>query len=225
MAAQGLANNTPLAPPFPRPGTALVPLAPMADDINQSKRRVTYHPHIDTQASASNLISPDLNASLQNIGSRIRRSVSEGYATHRFSPTSIQAGGQASINDDPIFRSSNDTLRAVYSQPSTSALVPSDRKRGRMEATIDERDEQSEDGSAAVQSASVITASDLAYSRPIKPLRRTPRRFGQTKSLPAAVFASSGGVDKPSLDEEVWEEEDWSASAFSGETANTERLE
>ncbi|KAF8505827.1 hypothetical protein F5888DRAFT_1630583 [Russula emetica] len=200
----------------------------MVDDINQSKRRLTHHPHTDTQASTSQLshsISPDLNARLQNIGSRIRRSVSEGYATHRFSPTSIQAEGQASINDAPIFRSSNDTLHAVYSQFSTSALVPSDKKRGRMEPTVDERDEQSEDGSAAVQSASVITANDLACSRPIKPLRRSPRTFGQTKSLPATVFASSGGGDQPSVDAGIWEEEDWSASAFSGETVNTQRLD
>ena len=127
-------------------------------------------------------------------------------------------------NDAPIFRSSNDTLHAVYSQFSTSALVPSDRKRGRMEPTVDEREEQSEDGSAAVQSASVVTASDLA-SRPIKPLRRTPRTFGQTKSLPATVFALSGGDDQPSLDAGEWEEDDWSSSAFTGETVNTQRLE
>jgi hypothetical protein len=94
-----------------------------------------------------------------------------------------------------------------------------------MEPTVDERDEQTEDGSAGVQSASVITANDLACSRPIKPLRRTPRAFGQTKSLPATVFALSGGGDgQPSLDAEVWEEEDWSASAFSGETVNSQRL-
>jgi hypothetical protein len=131
------------------------------------------------------------------------------------------------MNDSPIFRSSNDTLHAVYSQFSTSALVPpSDKKRGRMEPTVDERDEQSEDGGAAVQSASVITANDLACSRPIKPLRRTPRTFGQTKSLPATVFALSRGDDQPSLDAGEWEEEeDWSASAFTGDTVNTERME
>lgn len=93
-----------------------------------------------------------------------------------------------------------------------------------MESTVDEGDEQSEDGSAAVQSASVITANDLACSRPIKPLRRTPRKFGQTKSLPATVFgSSSGGDDQRPL--EVWEEEDWSESAFTGERVNTQRLE
>jgi hypothetical protein len=91
-----------------------------------------------------------------------------------------------------------------------------------MEPTVDERDEQSEE---AVQSDSVITANDLACSRPIKPLRRTPRRFGQTKSLPASVFASTTGGDNPtSHDAETWEEEDWSASAFSGETVKTEGL-
>ena len=97
-----------------------------------------------------------------------------------------------------------------------------------MEPTVDERDEQSEDGSAAVQSASVITANDLACSRPVKPLRRTPRTFGHTKSLPATVFASpSGGDDQASLDAEVWEEEDWSAGAFYGDAVKTQtqRLE
>ncbi len=94
-----------------------------------------------------------------------------------------------------------------------------------MELTIDERDEQSEDSSAGVQSASVITANDLASARPIKPLRRTPRTFGQTKSLPATVFATSAGADcPPCLDAGVWEEEDWSASAFSGETVNSQRM-
>jgi len=92
-----------------------------------------------------------------------------------------------------------------------------------MESAIDERDEHSEDGSTAVQSSSVITANDLACSRPIKPLRRTPRTFGQTKSLPAHVFASS--TDDPTChDADAWEEEDWSANAFSGETVRTERL-
>jgi len=91
-----------------------------------------------------------------------------------------------------------------------------------MEPTVDE---QTEDDSAAVQSASVITANDLACSRPIKPLRRTPRTFGQTKSLPAAVFALSGGGDQPSVDAGMWEEDDWSAGAFSGERENTQRLE
>jgi hypothetical protein len=100
-----------------------------------------------------------------------------------------------------------------------------------MEATLDERDEDPEGGgtaqdSAAMQSTSVITANDLACSRPIKPLRRTPRAFGQTKSLPAFVLASSGGGENQTcLDTGLQEEEDWSATAFSGDPSKIQTLE
>lgn len=97
-----------------------------------------------------------------------------------------------------------------------------------MESTVDERDEHLEGGSsdpAATQSTSVITANDLACSRPIKPLRRTPRAFGQTKSLPASAFASSGGGEnQTSLDPGSQEEEDWSTTAFSGDPLKTQTL-
>ena len=142
----------------------------------------------------------------------------------------MQSDKQDPINDAAIFRSSNDTLHAVYSQFPSSIRAPSDRKRVRMESTVDERDEHSDGGStlqdsAGMQSTSVITASDLACSRPVKPLRRTPRAFGQTLSLPASVFASSrGGENQTLLDESPQEEEDWSAAAFSGDPLNTQNL-
>lgn len=130
------------------------------------------------------------------------------------------------INDATIFRSSNDTLRAVYSQFTSPNLAPSDRKRVRLESTPDERDEhpQGSNDDAEMQSNSVITANDLACSRPIKPLRRTPRTFGQTKSLPAVVFGSSGGEQDQTCPDADLQEEDWSASAFSGDSFKTETL-
>jgi len=208
------------------------------DDQILSKRRLTQDARTASdasfQSSASELISPDLNARLQNIGSRIRRSVSDGYATHRFSPASVQsADKQDPINDVAIFRSSNDTLHAVYSQFPSSIRAPSDRKRVRMESTVDERDEHFDRAttvhdSNGTQNTSVITTSDLACSRPIKPLRRTPRGFGQTKSLPASVFASSssGGENQIPLDgsSQSQEEEDWSAEAFSGDPLKRQNL-
>ncbi|KAI0005070.1 hypothetical protein BJV74DRAFT_322710 [Russula compacta] len=199
------------------------------DTVDQlSKRRLTHDPRAPQVPSPPDLVSPDLNLRLQNIGSRIRRSVSEGYATHRFSHTSIQTERQGLINDAAIFRSANDTLHAVYSQFTSPNLAPSDRKRVRSESTIDERDEHPEgstDDDAGMQSNSVITANDLACSRPIKSLRRTPRTFGQTKSLPAVVFGSSGGEqDQTCPDADLQEEEDWSASAFSGDSFKTETL-
>ena len=101
-----------------------------------------------------------------------------------------------------------------------------------MESTVDERDEHDRDttvhDSTGTQNTSVITTSDLACSRPIKPLRRTPRAFGQTKSLPASVFASSssGGENQIPLDasSQSQEEEDWSAAAFSGDPLKAQNL-
>jgi hypothetical protein len=97
-----------------------------------------------------------------------------------------------------------------------------------MESTVDERDEHPDDGSSdptAMQSTSVITANDLACSRLIKPLRRTPRTLGQTKSLPASVFASlGGGENQTPPDAGLQEEEDWSTTAFSGDPSKTQTL-
>jgi hypothetical protein len=203
-------------------------------------------------------LSPDLNARLQNLGSRIRRSepvilhalkrvslhsflipgVSEGYATHKFSPASVQTASPTSINDlpAPIFRSSNDTLRAVYSQLPYSTLAPSDRKRARTDSSIDEREEYPDGGGSmgqdnsesgtVMQSTPLIATDDLALSRPMKPLRRTPRTFGMTQSLPPAIFRSSIGeqdqtTPSASLQEE---EEDWSTTAFSGDPLKIQSL-
>ena len=101
-----------------------------------------------------------------------------------------------------------------------------------MESTVDERDEHSDrdttvHDSTGTQNTSVITTSDLACSRPIKPLRRTPRAFGQTKSLPASVFASSsssGGGENQIPSSQSQEVEDWSAAAFSGDPLKTQNL-
>ncbi|KAI0268200.1 hypothetical protein BC834DRAFT_968409 [Gloeopeniophorella convolvens] len=210
----------------------------MSVDEPSSKRTLTQDARTASgasfQTSANDLVSADLTARLQNVGSRIRRSVSEGYATHRFSPASMQGqtARSTSINGPPIFRSSNDTLHAVYSQfppPSRSSA----NKRGRVEP-VDEDDEypdgiqtgvDDKGDDAQMQSTSVITASDLASSRPIKPLRRTPRTFGQTKSLPAAVFAATAGsadLHVPGAD--FQEEDDWSIAAFSGDPSKDQTL-
>ncbi|KAI0307108.1 hypothetical protein B0F90DRAFT_1685193 [Multifurca ochricompacta] len=205
------------------------------EEIHYSSKRFQ---HIDSNNSFHTPPLIYLNTRLQNIGSRIRRSVSEGYATHRFSHLSTSSRDlSSSIKDLPIFRSSNDTLHAVYSQLPSSHFPPSDRKRVRMEFAVDEYEEFHNGGNAgkddgpsepAMQSASVIAANDLASPRPMKPLRRTPRMFGQTKSLPAAAFGSlRNDLDRATLDtglqegEEEGEEEDWSTAAFSGDPLKT----
>ncbi|KAI9447976.1 hypothetical protein H4582DRAFT_1897535 [Lactarius indigo] len=201
-----------------------------------SKRVLTQDAHtasnLSFQSPASDLIPEDLNAQLQNVGRRIRRSVSAGYATNRFSSaSSMQDATSTPINASPIFRSSNDTLQAVYSQFSSPIPAPSDKKRMRAESSVEEPSgdgdrEQGDEGSDTVmQSASVIGANDLALSRPMKPLRRNRRTFGQTMSLPASVFESRvGEEDHTMLKADSQEEEDWSTAAFSGEPSKPHTL-
>ncbi|KAF8309350.1 hypothetical protein DL93DRAFT_2170428 [Clavulina sp. PMI_390] len=82
-------------------------------------------PPINESAS---MLGDDLMAALQNVGSRVRKNVSEGYTTSRMttpntSPTRPQAphpSPSKSLHPSPIrapvFRSAADTLHDVYSQ-------------------------------------------------------------------------------------------------------------
>ncbi|KAH9060888.1 hypothetical protein EDB87DRAFT_511888 [Lactarius vividus] len=204
-----------------------------------SKRVLTQDAHtasnLSFQSSASNIITEDLTAQLQNVGRHIRRSVSAGYATNRFSSASpMQDATSTPINESPIFRSTYDTLQAVYSQFPSPIPAPSDKKRMRAESSVDEPEEPSGDGDreqddegsdTVMQSASVIGANDLALSRPMKPLRRNRRTFGQTMSLPATVFESRVGEETHTMFKaDSQEEEDWSAAAFSGEPSKPHTL-
>ena len=103
----------------------------------------------------------------------------------------------------------------------------------RAESSVDEPEELTGDGDweqddkwgdTAMQSTSVIGANDLALARPMKPLRRTHRTFGQTKSLPATAFESHIGEEVPTLKADSQEEEDWSTAAFSGDPQKTPTL-
>ncbi|KAI0053630.1 hypothetical protein FA95DRAFT_1674160 [Auriscalpium vulgare] len=200
--------------------------------VTESERAMS---NVSFTTSASDLISPDLSARLQNVGSRVRRSVSQGYATDRFTSaltssrtmTRTISTPLSSLDEAPLFQSSNDTLHAVYSQmpPSSSR----EGKRRRAHATMDEEvdgeyadvdkreDDEHFDGATP---STALADGPIAPLRPMKPLRRTPRTFGQTQSLPAAVFgASPAGANPPN---EVtafqkfgnMEEEDWSAANF-----------
>ncbi|KAI0068703.1 hypothetical protein BV25DRAFT_1986285 [Artomyces pyxidatus] len=200
--------------------------------------------------SATGLVSSDLTAQLQNVGSRIRRSVSQGYATDRFTsaPSSARVMTRTSstpfspvVDESPFFRSSNDTLHAVFSQFPSATGASRELKRPRAGPTIDEEadggsadvdmpTEVDEHGDALVNTSEA--GEPIASLRPMKPLRRTPRTFGQTQSLPATIFGpSSVGINVPNeatafQKAGIMEEEDWSAPDFSGAfpTARVETL-
>ncbi|KDQ15385.1 hypothetical protein BOTBODRAFT_173878 [Botryobasidium botryosum FD-172 SS1] len=178
-------------------------------------------------------IPSDLNIALQNVGSRVRRTVSEGYKTHR-APTDPPVTSSSNAQQ-PLFRSAADTLHDVYSQPrrelgrfcdtagfpmrrSTSASFASDIDEAKKRTRGDE-----DDGSLEGDSEMGETPGPLP-GRSIRPLRRTlggPRTLGKTQSLPAHAFGPSDGrASSPDFDDMDLElrpktPEDWQSVGFS----------
>ncbi|KAJ7068263.1 hypothetical protein C8F01DRAFT_1117533 [Mycena amicta] len=151
-----------------------------------SKRALTESAH---QARVQTSIHPstptDLALKLQNIGSRVRKNVTEGYATQRHTSTPPSPTKPPSAQSG-IFTPAIDILRDVFASAPTQPPAPSSpRKRQHQE---DQDASDSEDRSMAV---------DSVIERPIKP---KPRRLMQTRSLPSNLFGSA----------ETIAEDDWS---------------
>jgi len=109
-----------------------------------SKRALTTDTHqaaITSQVLRDD-ISPGLTTLLQNMGSKVRRSVAEGYVTKRDSspPTPLSQSPVKQASTPPFFISSKDTLHRVYS-PSSASTTPSSSplKRARAEWEASER--------------------------------------------------------------------------------------
>ncbi|TDL29879.1 hypothetical protein BD410DRAFT_780381 [Rickenella mellea] len=141
------------------------------------------------------VISEDLSVRLQNIGSRVRRSVHEGYTTQRFTgatptpypspvkPPATPSGGTS------VFRSSNDTLIEIFSSPTRGTVpsTPSPKKRSHIEVDEDEISGPPEDvdmGDAGMESDDepIIFILGANTTRPIRPLRKSTSR--RTKRSP-----------------------------------------
>ncbi|KAF8524626.1 hypothetical protein BU17DRAFT_63184 [Hysterangium stoloniferum] len=158
---------------------------------------------IDTSnAPRDTLIPEDLNLALQNLGSRVRKSVTEGYATPQNPSTPFSSPAKPSTANNtltPIFSSARDTLNSVYSPGGPQLpLTPSPRKRSR-----DLTDWDSYDDNVTLESEEdeivVILGPDASSGvvrRKIKPLKRTRASsslvdpFSHT-AQPMALSASS----------------------------------
>ncbi|KAJ7228671.1 hypothetical protein GGX14DRAFT_614317 [Mycena pura] len=157
-----------------------------------SKRAFTEETYASrTQASnpAHASIPEDVALQLQSLGSRVRKHVTEGYATHRHlsappSPT------QTSVRTR-IFTSANDILRDVYASALPRPSI-SPRKRPRE----DDSDHESED--TKMDECNDETA--ITVNKPVKPKPRRP--LMQTQSLPSDIFV--GAAETP--------EDDWSVN-------------
>ncbi|KAI5830984.1 hypothetical protein K523DRAFT_371750 [Schizophyllum commune Tattone D] len=140
-----------------------------------AKRPLTDTHH--SASAASNVPPPtgateDLATALRNIGSRVRKHVTEGY---RSAPSP-----NASPTKANIFRTANDALQdALHSSSKTGEISP--RKRGRVRASSvsDEEDvPRAKDGEDTVMADPFIDTSGAPlppqsiFNRPVKPLRK-----------------------------------------------------
>lgn len=128
--------------------------------MSAPKRVLTDDAHAASAARAGNdLISDDLAARLQNIGSRVRKSVTEGYITPLSqSPTKAAAP------------TAKETLQQVFGSPTRSKGTPSPLKRPRPEDGEDD-DDGDEDEDDVVFAPNIIYGGAFAQ-RPVRPLRR-----------------------------------------------------
>ncbi|KAG8919966.1 hypothetical protein FRC02_001247 [Tulasnella sp. 418] len=82
-----------------------------------AKRVLTETNHLLSQArqASSSIISAEVNLQLQNVGRRIRQSVTEGYKLALLEPSNPPP--TVTQDDIAIFKSNSDTLREVYGRP------------------------------------------------------------------------------------------------------------
>ncbi|KIY73630.1 hypothetical protein CYLTODRAFT_189581 [Cylindrobasidium torrendii FP15055 ss-10] len=183
-------------------------------DSDHAKRALTRHLRESNDASNafttySPATDPDVAARLKSVGARVRKNVTEGYATNRYSRTHGPGARTQSTGD--LFTSSSDVLADVYSNSNLkSASTPSHKHR---------IDDSLED---IPESPNTRAFDDLHLDdRPIKPLKRST--FSKTQSLPAAFGPSAAAVAVPSkkstaIAEVREDEEDWSLQSGSFQT-------
>ncbi|KAF9476459.1 hypothetical protein BDN70DRAFT_935026 [Pholiota conissans] len=169
-----------------------------------------HNAHIASDQPPSSSDLPDeLLQRLRSAGSRVRKSVTEGYRTTPSSFSRAQSTGA-------IFSSMNDTMRDIYANPqNTTSHASAARKRTLSFSEVAEPGTMAEGAEISIDDAP-STESPAADANPmprkIRPLRAPSRAFLQTQSLPVGALTFAGST-KPSAitaSTEPVAEEDWS---------------
>ncbi|KAI0650341.1 hypothetical protein C8Q79DRAFT_943173 [Trametes meyenii] len=244
----GLVPPTPLPPSLCPRLTSLRTLPPQPAR-NTSRMTANVSPG---QPPAFNYVDEDTLLQLRNVGSRVRKSVTEGFQRTVSVPADPSAASKRlPFTQTPSFISANDAMRELYAaraakNKSTSSAPSSPQQRPkRSHGGPDDDDEDvdldndelalDEDSPAAANATSARAARELAArlkeekgKREIRPLKRSASRPGgvATHSLPADMFRfSHAPANRPApAVAQIAEEEDWSES-FGGDGSGTANLE
>ncbi|KAF8592137.1 hypothetical protein K439DRAFT_387456 [Ramaria rubella] len=172
----------------------MLPITPIKKPFTNERKNAIDASNMHRDAN----IPEDLSIALQSLGSRVRKSVTEGYNTQRvtsftvpLTPYSSPAKPPATQTIPiPIFRSANEALNVVFTPENLcTPLTPSPRKRRRADAEHDAEQPPCRDGDVDMDGESmgsddeddpvmVILGPDANSSlfglpRKIKPLRRS----------------------------------------------------
>ncbi|RPD67275.1 hypothetical protein L226DRAFT_529634 [Lentinus tigrinus ALCF2SS1-7] len=187
-----------------------------------------------------NYVDEDTLAQLRSVGTRVRKSVTEGFQRTVSVPADpFSASKRLPFTQTPSFISANDAMRDIFAQRGKNAKgsssVPSSPQQHAKRAHGPEGDdsdvdvepldedldldlgEEDTESAAAVRAKREVAAKLQAEKakREIRPLKRSASRGVATQSLPASMFRfsheASNTKPAPSV-AKIAEEDDWSES-------------
>ncbi|TFK92206.1 hypothetical protein K466DRAFT_659469 [Polyporus arcularius HHB13444] len=189
-----------------------------------------------------NYVDEDTLARLRSVGTRVRKSVTEGFQRTVSVPVDpFSASKRLPFTQTPSFISANDAMRDIFAQRTSknakgSSSVPSSPQQ-RPKRThgpdgddsdvdadpLDDTDLDLDLGEEEEESAATVRAKREAAAklkaekakREIRPLKRSASRGVATQSLPASMFRFSHDASNPKpapTVANIAEEDDWSES-------------
>ncbi|KAI0677150.1 hypothetical protein C8Q78DRAFT_987603 [Trametes maxima] len=206
------------------------------------------------QPPAFNCVDEDTLLQLRNVGSRVRKSVTEGFQRTVSVPADPSAATKRlPFTQTPSFISANDAMRELFAaraakNKGTSSAPSSPQQRPKRshggpndedeDVDLDEDEltlDEDEDLPATANATSARAAREIAAKlkeekskREIRPLKRSASRPGgvATHSLPADMFRfSHAPANRPApAVAQIAEEDDWSES-FGGNGSGAANLE
>ncbi|KAI9066748.1 hypothetical protein FKP32DRAFT_1755644 [Trametes sanguinea] len=204
-------------------------------------------PAAPEQPQAFNYVDEDTLLKLRNVGTRVRKSVTEGFQRTVSVPADpLAATKRLPFTQTPSFISSNDAMRELLAAraaknkgTSSAPSSPQQRPKRTLGGADDEEDADLEDDEMNLDEDAPATASGIRAAREaaallkeeknkreIRPLKRSASRPGgvATQSLPASMFRFSHDPSNkagPTV-AQIAEEEDWSGNfSGSGEAAGS----
>ncbi|KZT74294.1 hypothetical protein DAEQUDRAFT_807447 [Daedalea quercina L-15889] len=184
-----------------------------------NKRALTEEQRVNEPPLANNGVDAELAARLRNMASRVRKSVTEGYAPSApGAPNIPRITSKLPFTRSASFQSANDALREVYASHSGGFPSSSDAKRklGMEEAEGDVMEDDDIDLEDETTDLRIPLTSQFSANNSMRPIKSLPHaRRGGIRSISDSTVVYGGRSDSALVAAETTiEEEDWSQGSF-----------